>query len=321
MYAFLLVLLTVVPVININYKDTLVQGDIDTLYIQATDSQGTYLQDVKIIFNLSSPGIVELRDSVVYTDSLGRAENTILADSPGSVSIFINAVHETDSAYDTVAICVLDSSLHFSISVYPAKNRVRSNEKDTIYAHLSSEDSLVAGRTVYFNIVSGSGHVFPEATHTDINGYAYTVFTPYARDTVFIEGYFINSSSRKIADTTRVIVLSSEADTERVYRDSLFFYPSPLGQGASYANIEYLVPANISTVEVRILDAFGNTVYLKRISSGNAGAIPDSWNRIKWDGKNNNGKKVASGMYILVVRVYRNTTVLKELIKRVGVEW
>ncbi len=317
----LFVLLTVMPFLEINHHDTLIQGDADTMQVMVTDSQGVALDSVRIELGFEDSGIIETGDTVLYTDSRGSAYTEIFARNPGYTDIYVIAVDNGDTAFDTTGVLVLDSTLYFSISVYPARMTVSSDETDTVYARLYSRDSIVAGRPIQFNVVKGSGHVAPLIYNTDINGLAYTVFYPYIRDTVFVEGYYEDNFGRRVSDTTRIVVNPSAVDTQRAFGDSLFFYPSPIGHGHDRANIEYLLPGNFTDVEIRILDPFGNTVFLKRIKPGETGGTQGAWNRIQWDGTNNNGKKVASGMYILVVRIYRGTALLRELSRRVGVEW
>ena len=317
----LFALLTVVPILNITHRDTLFQGDTDTLRVVATDSSGVALDSIRIELAFGAPGIVETADTVMYTDTAGSVYTEIIARNPGYTDIYVTAIDSQDTAVDTTGVLVLDSTLYFYISVYPARMTISSDETDTVYARLYSRDSAVAGRLVRFSVVRGSGYVSPLTNNTDVNGIAYTVFHPNIGDTVFVEGYYEDHTGRKIADTTRIIVETSSADTQRAFADSLFFYPSPIGHGHERASIEYLLPRNFTDVEIRILDPFGNTVFLKRINPGEEGGISDAWNRIFWNGRNSNGKKVASGMYILVVRIYRGTALLRELSKRVGVEW
>jgi len=318
---FLFALLTIAPFLQINHRDTLLQGERDTIFINVSDSTGSALDSVEIRVMVGTAGIVDVDDTVLFSDSAGNAYTEVLARLPGYTDVYITAIDSADTTVDTTGIVVLDSTQHFYISVYPALMTINSDNYDTVYARLYSRDSIVAGRAIHFNVVSGSGHVSPPVNNTDINGIAYTVFYPFVGDTVFVEGYYEDNQGRRIADTTRIIVNPSEVDTLRVFGDSLFFYPSPIGHGHDRANIEYLLPSDFSDVEIRILDPFGNTVYLKRIKPGENGGIGGSWNRIQWDGTNNNGKKVASGLYILVVRIYRGTALLRELTKRVGVEW
>ena len=319
----LLVLLTITPKLQINYNDTLFQGDVDTASITATDSSNYPLDSVKIKILPLDTDIIAISDTDLYTDTSGSAQTVFRALNPGYTDIYLFGIYEGDTAFDSIRIWVIDTTIYFYISVYPAKMSINSDEVDSVYARLYSysPDSLVAGRHIYFNVVKGSGGISPSMSNTDINGIAQAVFHPYIGDTVFVEGYFKDDKGRIIADTTRIIVNPSEVDTLRVFGDSLFFYPSPIGHGYDRANIEYLLPSSFTDLEIRIMDPFGNTVFLKRITPGENGGVPGKWNRIQWDGTNNNGKKVASGMYILVLRVFKGPYVLKKLYKRVGVEW
>ncbi len=204
------------------------------------------------------------------------------------------------------------------ISLTASKVIIRSNEIDTIFAKVTAQSGYpVAGQEVRFSIVSGSGSLIPLISYTNIQGTAYTILNPG------LGGQFITvkGETDSLSDTIRIEVLESREDTMTLFADSLYFYPSPLNSDNKVSNIEYLLPNSVTKVEIRIFDPFGHLVYSKTVYEGEEGAIPGTWNRITWDGKNNHGKKVQSGMYILTLSAYRNSQKIKSLKKRIGVLW
>ena len=78
--------------------------------------------------------------------------------------------------------------------------------------------------------------------------------------------------------------------------DTLINYPNPFGKiGSEETNFVFLLPKS-ANVKLYIYDLFGNLVKKFEIN-GVAGL-----NRIKWDGRNDKGKKVSSGTYVAVLR-------------------
>jgi len=78
--------------------------------------------------------------------------------------------------------------------------------------------------------------------------------------------------------------------------DTLINYPNPFGKvNVEETNFVFLLPKSAS-VKLYIYDLFGNLVKKFEIN-GVAGV-----NKIKWDGRNDKGKKVASGTYVAVLR-------------------
>lgn len=209
----------------------------------------------------------------------------------------------------------------YAVSVYPSNDTINSSEVDTIYARLLHSGAPVSGESVEFRLISGSGYFTWNAFNTDPSGLSYTVFRPSHADIDTISAFYADTTGDTASDTTIVHVTASYIDTLTLFGDSLFFYPSPLGHGIHTANIEYYIPANVSETDIEILDPFGNLVYKRIANQGNTGCISSSWNRITWDGTNGHGKRVSSGMYILVVRAFRYSKQVVDLKKRIGVEW
>jgi hypothetical protein len=78
--------------------------------------------------------------------------------------------------------------------------------------------------------------------------------------------------------------------------DTLINYPNPFGKvGSEETNFVFLLPKS-ADVKLYIYDLFGNLIKKFEVN-GVAGL-----NIIKWDGRNDKGKKVASGTYVAVLR-------------------
>ena len=82
--------------------------------------------------------------------------------------------------------------------------------------------------------------------------------------------------------------------------DQLVNYPNPFDSRKEYTNIYYKLEAP-ADVRIEIYDLLGYKVSEKYYARGVQGAEQGT-NRIIWDGKNDDGRKVAKGGYIC--RVY-----------------
>lgn len=105
-----------------------------------------------------------------------------------------------------------------------------------------------------------------------------------------------------------------------VVTDSFLVYPNPLGldSGNSMVFVYYLsAPCNII---LNIYDPYGNLVHEEEITSGQTGA-QSGINRLIWNGRNERGNRVASGIYYAILKGWTHTaTVFNQKIK-VGVVW
>jgi flagellar hook assembly protein FlgD len=98
--------------------------------------------------------------------------------------------------------------------------------------------------------------------------------------------------------------------------------PNPLSNEEGVTTIIYRLPnTSLDRVKMEIYDIFGNLVYRKEVMSGEQGAIPGQENTLTWNGRNGKGEKVASGVYILIIRAYQGNRVIFNKKERVGVAW
>lgn len=78
--------------------------------------------------------------------------------------------------------------------------------------------------------------------------------------------------------------------------DTLINYPNPFGKvGSEITHFSFYLPRP-ARVKLYIYDLFGNLIK-KFETNGNTGI-----NQISWSGKNDNGKKVASGTYVVILK-------------------
>ena len=102
--------------------------------------------------------------------------------------------------------------------------------------------------------------------------------------------------------------------------DSFFAYPNPLGiENSTTINFVYYLSGSCNVI-FAIYDPFGNRVYEQKISPGNQGT-QSGRNEIPWNGRNNEGERVATGLYYAVIKGWTHTATIFEKRMKVGVVW
>ena len=101
--------------------------------------------------------------------------------------------------------------------------------------------------------------------------------------------------------------------------ESLIVYPNPMGIESPIMNIMYNLNSSCNVI-FAIYDPFGNLVRSSEISAGSRGAMAGN-NLLHWDGRNEKGKRVASGVYYLVIKGYTHTATIFEKRMKIGVAW
>jgi hypothetical protein len=109
-----------------------------------------------------------------------------------------------------------------------------------------------------------------------------------------------------------------EIDTT-VVPDSFIAYPNPMGIETQSMVFAYYLDSSCNVI-IAIYDPFGNLVYQREIAPGGAGARA-GLNRWIWYGRNDEGQRVASGAYYVVIKGWTHTATIFHKKMKVGVVW
>jgi flagellar hook assembly protein FlgD len=110
----------------------------------------------------------------------------------------------------------------------------------------------------------------------------------------------------------------SQIDTT-VVPDSFIAYPNPMGIVGNRMYFTYHLSGSCDVI-FAIYDPFGNLVYKDDIAPGSEGAH-GGLNRLSWNGRNNEGERVATGLYYAVIKGWTHTATIFEKTMKVGVVW
>ena len=251
-------------------------------------------------FDVAWPWRVQLLDSAVFND--------VRATTPGPNQVIWAANPANgDNSYPTyLNIRALGVTLDIT-----APDTVRSGETTKVLIRVldANGDPIVAG-LVQCSVVKGSGTMLEPALLTDTTGYttAHFLCTP---------------SPASEQDSIRIS--SGETDTVigiyvRHLSDRLFAFPNPFGSINRDRTLIHYFLHRASSVRVTIYDPFGNEVWARRYNQGEPGGMFGD-NTVYWDGRNNKGQRVASGIYLIQVLGSRNTGIDYKSLYRIGVVW
>lgn len=199
-----------------------------------------------------------------------------------------------------------------------APDTVRSGETAYIdVTVLDANEAPIVSARCDFSIAAGAGEMLDRALLTDTLGKCLARFL--CTRAHFAEFDTIRVSSG-LADTL-VSIFVAIPDSS-VMKGKLIAWPNPFGnpsESRTTTTFAYNLPYG-SDVTLMIYDPFGNEVLTRRYPRNGPGA-KSGINQVTWDGRNSNGRPVASGIYVVQVIGQMHTGTTFEASTRVGVVW
>lgn len=178
-------------------------------------------------------------------------------------------------------------------------------------------DEPIAGKWVSFSVVGGNGYIIPQydTVQTNAEGVCQSQFT--ATSGYFNELDTVLVSADNYVESTTVYIIIPDSS---VMEGNIVAYPNPFGRiNQNYTRFVYYLQQNCNVI-FAIYDAFGNRVHHEEIMAGQSGARMGI-NNLIWDGNNDKGHRVASGVYYVLLKGYLHTNIFLEKRIRVGVVW
>lgn len=195
-----------------------------------------------------------------------------------------------------------------------APDTVRAGETAYVRVTLSDEgDRPVVAAPCRFSVVRGSGEMLDSALLSDTLGRVTARFLCVRargneHDTIKIH-----------ADTTVYAGIFVQLPDESLLEDGVVVFPNPFGFNQDRAEITYFL-RNAAPMSVTIYDTFGHEVRSWKFDTNREGALAGV-NRIYWDGRNEHGRRVANGIYVVQVIGQRHTGTTFKGSQRIGVVW
>lgn len=259
----------------------------------------TVILDSRFPFEIH-PGWVQLLDSAVFNDV--RATTT----APNQIIWAYDPARRINSYETRLSIRALGVALEVT-----APDTIRSGETTHVLTRVfdANGDPIVA-TVVQSSVVQGSGTMLDPALLTDTIGYTTARFV-------------CMPSPASEQDSIRIV--SGDADTVigiyvKHLSDSLFAFPNPFGSINVDSTLIFYSLHRGSSVRVTIYDPFGNKVWARRYKQGEPGGMFGD-NTIYWNGRNDKGQRVASGVYLIQVLGMLSTGIDFNSLYRVGVVW
>lgn len=165
-----------------------------------------------------------------------------------------------------------------------------------------------------FSVIKGNGEMLEEALLTDTLGMVTAHF-------LCTRARFAEFDTIKISSGVAESLIGIYVDIpdSTLMSGKIVAFPNPFGFNRDGAEIFYYL--NFSCpISFRIYDQFGNEVISYQFRQGEPGARAGV-NRVIWDGRNKEGRRVASGVYLVQVVGQVHTKVVYRSVYRLGVVW
>lgn len=177
------------------------------------------------------------------------------------------------------------------------EDTVLSNQSFQIHiAYVDANGDTISGATHWVQLdTDGSGIISPDSTQ--LIGGVKNIYVRYTTGIVEDIHIIVSDDNEQTSpgSTNLIHVIPTITPEEPVVN-----YPNPFGSDHKHTTISYYL-SRACDVNISIYDRFGNLVKTWK-RSGRVG-----YNYLTWNGKNNRGKMVANGAYLLAIRATERT--------------
>ncbi len=209
------------------------------------------------------------------------------------------------------------------LNIKPLGKRLEITAPDSVFAGetatvrvvvFDANEMPISGTVCRFTLFKGSGEILKEAVLTDTAGVAVTNFL--CTRAKFAEFDSIRISSGAVESLIGIYV---KIPDKELMVGEIIAFPNPFGFNRDGCEIYYYL--NKSTpVDFRIYDPFGNEVVSWRFRAGEPGGKAGI-NQVVWNGRNKEGRRVASGVYLVQLIGEFHTARESKKSYRLGVVW
>jgi hypothetical protein len=154
-----------------------------------------------------------------------------------------------------------------------------------------ANDMPIRGKYTYFSVQTGNGVMIDSFGMTDTLGKTRARFICSSAS-----GSEMDSIAIQADDFTYIFGIFIEGDPT-VLEGKVIAFPNPFGYNQNWTEIQYILPTSCD-ITMAVYDPFGNPVYTRKFRQGEEGA-KYGINKVTWDGKDEKGRKVANGIYLL----------------------
>lgn len=196
-----------------------------------------------------------------------------------------------------------------------APDTVRAGETAYVRVRVLDANGLpIIADVCRFAVTRGSGDMLDAALLTDTLGLVTARFLcTRAR---FAEHDTIRISSGAVDSLTGIYV---QIPDSALLRGGIIAVPNPFGFNRQSCEIFYYLSRS-APVTVAIYDPFGSEVASWKFSPGQMGAL-SGVNKVVWNGRNRQGRRVANGIYVVHVLSQLHTGTTFNGTYRLGVAW
>ena len=182
----------------------------------------------------------------------------------------------------------------------------------TVYDRASQP---IEGKEVNFTVLGGgNGYIVEDNPYTNSLGIATAYFGCSSVYSNELDTIGVTADDTTFLATCYVLVPDSS-----VMEGNILAYPNPMGVEGQKMCFMYYLPQACNVI-FAIYDPFGNQVRREDISPNSTGA-QRGINILEWNGHNDKGRRVSSGLYYVVIKGYSHTSTYFHKKIRVAVVW
>ena len=317
--------------------ETLLAGDTTTAYANTPGKAGVpnpqyVLEDFSVLVNAVDSmwnkasvngNTIELHSSFPFSNpppqnlNNGEAQFTLNFSTQGdNQNLWALDILNNNQSYQNYVVIEAKA---VDITAFVDPNTIRPGQIAYINATVYDRTGApIEAKAVLFSVLNGHGYIVSpyETLYTSAMGTCQSRFTCQSGFFNELDSICITADNYTDSSLTCYIIIPDST----VMQGNIIAFPNPFGSiNTNRTQFMYYLAQDCNVIYA-IYDPFGNLVHHQDIAPNNNGARLGV-NTLTWDGRNDKGLRVASGVYYVVIKGYTHTSVFLEKRLKVGVIW